>query len=283
MYGVWFVELGGIMRILNGLIMASALVAGTLAAAVPASATVTTFAQYTQASGSNSRTLDWRQIGTGGRLCTIATATGSCPASLTSGTVTTSVDVKFSFLESGIGNSGPISAKLILDLVASAGHPAQTMVIPGVGTVLVQSGLSGSFSIVADTPFTYGTVTGSNLLSGTIAGATISGFLNSSSGSVNGSTLNAQTVVYNSDFLNFDGTANRDFALTLTAINPALARSSTTGPLRSFRAAGTGSFSSDPAPAVNGVPEAATWAMMLVGFGMAGSAMRKRRRADVFA
>jgi len=51
------------------------------------------------------------------------------------------------------------------------------------------------------------------------------------------------------------------------------------GRLNSFSATTNGLFSSDPAPLVGGVvPEAATWALMLLGFGGVGSVMRVGRR-----
>jgi len=277
--------IGGVnMNGLKNFAIASVLAASAVAAYAPASATVTSFAQYNQVSGASTRTLAWRQIGTGGRLCTIATASGNC-SSNTATAVTATVDVKFSFLQTGIGASGPINAKLIVDLIAAPGSAASTSVIGGVN-YLVQPGLTGTFSIVADTAFTYNGITSTDLLHGSIVNASISGQVGSSSGSVNGSTLtlhDASAVQFGSDFLDFTNTVNRDFALTLTAINPAIAVSSS-GPARSFRAAGTGSFSSDPAPLVNGaVPEPASWALMLAGFGAVGTAMRRRKIAIRFA
>jgi hypothetical protein len=268
------------MKPFKDLAVAATLVAGVVAVASPAAAMVTTFAQYTQVSGTSSRTISWRQIGSGGVLCTIATATGSCPSNPAT-VVTATIDVNFSFLQGGIGTSGPISAKLIIDLVDLSNTPASTASLGGVNYI-VQPGLTGTFSIIADVPFSYGGVTGTNLLSGSIKNASISGQVNSSSGSVNGSTLalaDPTAVQFNSDFLDFSNTVNRDFALTLTAINPGLAKTAT-GPARTFRAAATGSFSSDPAPLVDGsVPEPVMWAMMVVGFGMVGNSMRIRRRA----
>jgi len=258
--------------VVSGLIAAVALVGSS-----PAGAVVTTFAQFNQVAGAATRTVSWRQIDTGGRLCTIATASGNCPAN-TSTAVTASVSVNFSFLQPGIGASGPISAKLILDLIAPPGSPASTAVIGGVN-FLAQPGLSGTFSIVADVPFTYNSITGTNLLSGTITGASISGVINSSSGSVNDSTLTLAdplAVQFSSQFLDFSQTVSRDFALTLTSLSPGIATSAS-GPMRTFRAATTGSFSSDPAPLVNGaVPEPASWALMLVGFGVIGAVTRRR-------
>lgn len=40
---------------------------------------------------------------------------------------------------------------------------------------------------------------------------------------------------------------------------------------------GSGSVSGDLTATVTGVPEAATWALMMAGFGLVGSAMRRRR------
>jgi hypothetical protein len=266
------------MKLFTHLGIASTLAAGILAAA-PSSAAVTTFAQYNQVAGANAKTLMWRQIGTGGRLCTISTSNGSCPVN-PAVAVTQSIDVNFSFLQSGIGNSGSIAAKLLIDLIVAPGTPAQTASFFGT-TYIVQPGLSGSFSIIADTPFTYNSITGSNLLSGTIGNATISGAVGSTSGGVNGSdSIVGQTVAFTSDFLDFGlaNTGSQDFALTLTSIANPLAKTGV-GPMRSFRAAATGSFSSDPAPLVNGaVPEPVIWGMMVVGFGMVGNTMRTRRR-----
>jgi hypothetical protein len=272
------------MTDLKKLAIASIFAASAVAAFAPASATVTTFAQYNQVASTSTRTLSWRQIGTGGRLCTIGTASGSCPAS-TATAVTASVDVNFSFLQSGLGASGPISAKLIIDLIAAPGSAASSSSAGGIN-YLVQPGLSGTFSIVADTAFTYNGITSTDLLHGSITNATISGQVGSSSGSVNGSTLtlhDGTAVQFGSGFLDFSNTVNRDFALTLTAINPSIAVSSS-GPARTFRAASTGSFSSDPAPLINGsVPEPASWALMLAGFGAVGTAMRRRKVAVTFA
>jgi hypothetical protein len=38
-----------------------------------------------------------------------------------------------------------------------------------------------------------------------------------------------------------------------------------------------------PPPPMPGVPEPATWAMMLIGFGAMGTMLRRRRRAVLFA
>lgn len=43
----------------------------------------------------------------------------------------------------------------------------------------------------------------------------------------------------------------------------------------------TGDNTGEISVAVNGVPEPATWGMMLAGFGMAGAAMRRRTRAKL--
>jgi hypothetical protein len=43
------------------------------------------------------------------------------------------------------------------------------------------------------------------------------------------------------------------------------------------------SFELDNIAVASAVPEPATWAMMIVGFGVAGGALRRRRLAPLFA
>ena len=161
----------------------------------------------------------------------------------------------------------------------------------------MQGGLSGSFSFLSINAFTIGTTTyaaGTNLLSGTIGadtllndGATITGGNGGTSGSVTAGTqasLPAQPVLitYTSDVLTFQPGSDYDFSLALSQINPVLNRPSATQSLRNFRAASTGTFSSNPPPLVNAlppVPEPATWGMMVIGFSLLGHQLR-RRKAD---
>ena len=89
-----------------------------------------------------------------------------------------------------------------------------------------------------------------------------------------------QTLTYTSDFLNFGNATAYDFSITMTAANPALTiapvdptLTNVTG-ARTFnttRANVSGGF------AANSVPEPQSWALMIVGFGMVGVSLRRRK------
>lgn len=184
--------------------------------------------------------------------------------------------VQFDFLNKVLSKLGPLSANFSFQGTAPAIDPALSF-----GSFLAEPGLTGSFS------FTYtGTkalhvyhttyLTGANLLSGTFDGVDILGNKASSSGSVLGSTLGS-TLVYTSDFLDFTKSVDRDLAIALTAIKPAMGAAPGDA-LHTFKASSTGAFSSDPAPTITAqLPEPATWTMMMLGFGMLGAAIRQRR------
>jgi hypothetical protein len=106
-----------------------------------------------------------------------------------------------------------------------------------------------------------------NLLTLTFAGATLAGA--GGSGALFGSTPGG-TVTYTSDFLDFTGQAAGDFAIGLSAITPGFGATVWT-------ADSVGTFASDSAGIVTGIPEPATWAMMIIGFGGVGALTRRRR------
>jgi hypothetical protein len=240
-----------------------------LFAAVPANAAITTFADYKSiGSGAN---IYWKNnsgstAGTGGSIYTISNANATTPGSK---------NVTFSFLQSELAPYVTnVAAKFTL-LASVANTP--TLVAGG---YQIQQSIAGSFSILSTSVITIGDLTfgvGSNLLSGTFTQSTIFGQTNSTSGSFSGSTESGGSIVYTSDFMSFLPTVNRDFALSLTSITSALSSSSGKA-LRTFKGSSTGSFSTDPAPIpINAVPEAATWAMFIGGFGLMGAALRRRR------
>lgn len=144
---------------------------------------------------------------------------------------------------------------------------------------VVQQGLVGGFSFTyaGATPLTvngHTYATGANLLTGTFADATIFGLASATTGALSGSGTNGG-IVFTSDFLTF-GTGTNDATFGLNAITPPLASGSTA--LNSFVAASVGTFGSAVAPQVAALPEPQTWATMLVGFGLVGRSMRRRRR-----
>jgi hypothetical protein len=240
-----------------------------LFAAVPANATITTFADYkTIGAGAN---IYWKNnsgstAGTGGSIYTIGSA---------GATTAGSRNVAFSFLQSELAPYVTnVTGKFTL-LASVTNSPVLTL-----GGIKIQQNIAGSFSILSTSVITIGNLTfgiGANLLSGVFTQSAIAGAGAGTSGSFSASTTGGSTITYTSDFLNFLPTNNRDFSLGLTSITQALANSNGKA-LRTFKATSTGSFSTDPAPVpINAVPEAATWAMFIGGFGLMGAALRRRR------
>ena len=248
-----------------------ALAAASLLAA-PASAAVVTFATYSQTGASPGADMRWVKVGaSGGELC--ATTTASCAAP-------GAVAVQFNFLQAGLSALGNLAASYAFDGTAAQGSAAQQ-----VGGFVIQPNIVGTFSFTytGASPLVVGAtqyLTGANLLTATVFnGAAEFGVRNGTSGSVSASTSAGSIIVYTSDFLDFSGTVDRDFAINLTAESSpfsAIAGQS----VNSFTANSGGAFSSDPAPIVhNGVPEPAGWALMITGFMGAGAALRRRRQA----
>jgi hypothetical protein len=251
------------------MLVMGALAGAALFAGVPASAAITTFADFKVIG--TSANIYWKNDGTtatngtGGSIYTISSANATIPGSR---------NVSFSFLQSELAPYVTnVTAKFTL-LATVTNSPALTA-----SGFKIETLIAGTFSFVSTSPITIGATVGTNLLSGTFTQASIFGQANGTSGSFSGATTSGSTITYTSDFLSFLPTGNRDFSLGLTSIASSL-NSSSGKALRSFRATSTGSFSSDPAPIpINAVPEAATWAMFIGGFGLMGATLRRRRTA----
>jgi hypothetical protein len=238
----------------------------TLAAATPAAAVTTTFANFSAtAGGANIR---WVRTGNSAEFYT---------TTLNNGTAVGARNVNFSFLQASI-------APFVTNVTASwtmQGTVTNTIATQ-TGITLNQTNLEGSFSFLTTQGITIGAnffAAGSNLLSGTFNNTVISGDRGGNSAGMNGSTPGA-VISYTSDFLDFTATAQRNFALNLTSVNPvlnAVGNPVPTSAINSFRAVAGGSFSSDPAPVVTAVPEPGTWAMMIAGMGLVGFARRRRQ------
>lgn len=253
---------------------ATAIAAALLLTATGASAAIVTFAQFTNSSGG--RNVRWVNNGTngvngtGGRLYTTASPTG---------TVAANSAASFSFVLAPLSGLGMIPANFFMDITVASANPATAS-----GTTRIQAVPTGSFSFTTTAPVFFGNAIfapGSNLLSGTFTAGTISG--SGTSGSFFGDT-SGSTLVYTSDFLNFSLTADRDFAMGLTSITQPLFRSTAGGAkaLRSFRAFANGGFASNPAPIPFGaIPEPQVWGLMVVGFGLVGVQVRRRQHAKV--
>jgi hypothetical protein len=154
-----------------------------------------------------------------------------------------------------------------------------------IGGFCNQGGLDGSFTYIytGSDSFTvhgHNVTTGANLLSGSFTGAHISGV--ASSGSLSASTFAGHVIAANSDVVTFGPPFDYDFSFTLSS---ARRYPSGTQPgigaapgqsLATFTASSNALFSAD---SVGIVPEASTWALMILGFGSAGAMLRSRRRA----
>lgn len=207
---------------------------------------------------------------------------GTAPTiSYGSGALGSASQVRFSFTNPTLIAAG------LTDLLANFTLAFTTATAPSTfaGFVL-QPGFSGmfSFTYAGATPLVVGGTTyatGSTLLSGILSGAMVAGPAGSTSGGLTASEATAgTTITYASSILGFGGGID-DFSIGLSSISPGLIL--TSGLLSSFTASSTGSFGSSLVPAIPLVPEPATWAMMLLGFGLLGTAVRRRGTRSVLA
>ncbi|MHB8529924.1 MAG: PEPxxWA-CTERM sorting domain-containing protein [Caulobacteraceae bacterium] len=239
-----------------------------LALAAPAQAV--TFADYS-ATNSNAN-LQW-------------TKTTKTTGSLSTTGVGDTASVYFSFLNPVLASLKNIAATFTLS--ASSNTAAFT----DTSGDIVQPGLGGTFSFVYSglAPLTVGGhtyTTGTDLLSGDFSGAEIVG--SGSVGVAKDSILSGGNVTFTTGIdasqLAFSNAAGSDkgFSLELTSATPLFARSGKV--MRTFSANSTGGFSALlTAGGGGGVPEPATWAMLIAGFAMVGYAVRRRPVKLAFA
>jgi len=203
-------------------------------------------------------------------------------SNLTSGTLATtgfgaSAKTFFSFLTPGLSTLANLPATFTLSATTPSNDPAVT----AFGQIAEQN-LSGTFSFIYSglTPLTVGShtfTTGANLLSGTFTGAEIVGPNNGSTGSVQDAILSGGTVSFTSAFEKFSVSGDKALSLELTSVLPFLGANEDDA-LNSFTSVSTGSFASDIASGGGGgIPEPATWAVILLGFGSIGATIRRSR------
>lgn len=246
--------------------MLSALTLGAAAALCAASSAqaLTTFASYTEVPSAVTNIM-WTNTGfSAGTLANF-------PADGSEAGVT---DTSFNFLIGGL----PTNLAADFTLSASSTSPA----LVAFGVLLVQPGISGAFSFTYDGPTQMiGTrlfAHGANLLSGTFTNAYIQGVMGGGTGSTNAEMNTLGPITFTSDFLTF-GPDNKAIAIGLNSIFPPLHINGPGDSLASFTASSTGNFSADTVSITGGgTPEPASWALMLIGVGAVGFAVRSRAK-----
>ncbi len=168
---------------------------------------------------------------------------------------------------------GPQDAHLSVDFVSNLGTT-------GAGSSRVQlfdTVTSGSISFIRDTAAAEGSGTGTNLLTVSFTKAELDA--SQGAGAFTFKSNADSVITFTSDFLDFTGVVSKDFSFSFSGASPTfdapLASSS-----NSMNFSGTGTFASDPAPLIGGVPEPTSWAMMLGGFGLLGLSLRTRKAAN---
>lgn len=160
---------------------------------------------------------------------------------------------------------GTQNAHLTVDFISSLG----TTGVDPARTQLFDTIISGTISIVRDTAAAEGTGTRTNLLTVTFTNAQLDA--NNGAGAFTFKSMANSVINYTSDFRDFTYLTDRDFSLSFSGASPTFnAPAGSSG--RTSRFSGTGTF------AAAAMPEAATWSMMLIGFGAAGLTMRSTRR-----
>ena len=192
--------------------------------------------------------------------------------------------VSFTFVDPAAGAIYNVGLLAVLNLSAYVASPTPAYVQNGFD---VQPGVYGTFSFIyqggapvpgqAHQSKTYGvgpgaiTLTnGEVLLTGTFTGAKIVGA--GALGDLIDSTKSGGTISYSSPLLALQNDPAEAFDFSLTAVTPAFGINKPGRALNSFSANSTGAF-------YTAVPEPASWVLSLMGFGLMGAALRRRRKA----
>lgn len=146
------------------------------------------------------------------------------------------------------------------------------------GTSVVQAISSGSFSVTAAAPITFGSFTGTNILSASFNNGFIAGTLGTRTPQVSVNIPLGTFSSISSDFFADPRLTLTDMSITTSGTNPLLALIAAGGgnqKLRNFQSASTGTFD------VSVVPEPSTWALLFAGFAMVGVSIRRRKHQHV--
>jgi hypothetical protein len=165
----------------------------------------------------------------------------------------------------------PLNAASTFTLQASVPN------LTGLSGAFSVTGVDGSFSILSNVPVTIGPITSQLLLTAVFTNATFSGVVGSPGITLSGDNVTG-TIEYTSDFLDFTNVLDTAFSFTGAATSNLEVGAN--GRVRPFRGTVTGNFASDPVPKVL-VPEPETWAMLVLGFGLIGVSVRRRRKVVI--
>ena len=240
-----------------------------LAAAAPAHAL--TFAEYSAVK--DFPNLQWVNQDVGAILNGTLATTGAG----------VSANVSFTFLTAPLASLTNLPALFTLNATSAsaAQHTGSG------GRLLDQPNVGGGFTFTSQGSFVVGGRTyapGTILLQATFDGSDILGPDNGSTSSVQDSVIGGGNVSFSTDLdpalLSFDPLGDEGMSLELTSARPSFAAADS-HTLTSFDGVSTGSFSADLlSGGGGGIPESATWALMLLGFGVVGLACRRRANTN---
>lgn len=234
--------------------------AALVASATPALASTETFGQFIQKTP-NARLFTYTKLDSG--------------ANKKAEIKGTSIPVYYLLAAAGLPAdlTGLQNATLSVDFVSNLGTT-------GTGssrTQLFDTVTSGSISFVRDTAAAEGNGDRTNLLTVSFTNAELDASQNN--GSFTFKSNNDSVITFTSDFLDFSNVVSKDFSFSFSGANPTF-NAPVGSSSRNLSFSGSGTFASDPAPmVVGGVPEPASWALMLGGFGLIGATMRTRKTA----
>jgi hypothetical protein len=236
---------------------AAAILAAVATGGAAQAVTTFTFGQATQVGSAN--TVRWaRTSGTG------AAAVYSLSTIVRSG-LQPRYDFRFFFPD---GSSQRIATRMTI-LATSSGAATLT----GPSNMRIQQNLTGGLiRFTALAPTTIKGQTGTNVLTVAFTGGQINGRIGEGALSFQASEP-GDLISYSSSFFNFNNVIDDNFAFSFTSVSPVAGLTGTGAArrLRAFTASSTATFGTSI------VPEPATWAMLIVGFGMVGFASRRRR------
>ena len=167
-------------------------------------------------------------------------------------------------------------AHLSVDFVSNLGTVAGSTA--GSRVQLFDTTTTGSISFIRDSAAAEGNGARTNLLTVTFTNAELDA--SNGSGSFTFKSNPDSAITFTSDFLDFAGVLDKDFSFSFSGASPAFnATAGNSGRGTAF--SGSGTFASNPAPrVVGGVPEPASWTMMLGGFGLLGMTLRTRKASQ---